>query len=334
MVARGDAGADPAGRGDRDPLRGPEGRAGHAGDAHADLDRHGRGPGRQGRADHRRPLQRRLRTASSSATSAPRRRRAGRSRWCATATASSIDVKKHTIELAVPRDELARRRAAWTAPPLKATRGTLAKYIRTVKSASRGLRHGRVSARRAARRAQRATASGGTSRDASRTNDGGRLVKTGAQYRASLNDGRATYFEGKRIDDIEGDPVLGHTVREVAATYDRFYSPDPDATSPLMRVASSAADLKARIPILASGRPGRERHVSIDHDADDGRREDGRLPEVRGAHRRLRRSRAAGRHPHRRVHHRREGRPLAAAEQAARSGRSTCAWSTATRTAS
>jgi 4-hydroxybutyryl-CoA dehydratase/vinylacetyl-CoA-Delta-isomerase len=77
-------------------------------------------------------------------------------------------------------------------------------------------------------------------------------MKTGAQYRASLNDGRATYFEGKRISDIEGDPVLGHTVSEVAATYDRFYSPDPNATSPLMRVASSAADLKARLPILAS----------------------------------------------------------------------------------
>ena len=49
-----------------------------------------------------------------------------------------IDVKKHTIELLVPREELAQRRAAWTAPPLKATRGTLAKYIRSVKSASEG----------------------------------------------------------------------------------------------------------------------------------------------------------------------------------------------------
>jgi 4-hydroxybutyryl-CoA dehydratase/vinylacetyl-CoA-Delta-isomerase len=75
-------------------------------------------------------------------------------------------------------------------------------------------------------------------------------MKTGAQYRASLNDGRATYFEGKRIDDIEGDPVLGHTVREVAATYDRFYAPGRDARSPLMSVARSAQDLRERIPIL------------------------------------------------------------------------------------
>src|SRR5262249_48305994 len=37
-----------------------------------------------------------------------------------------------------PADEWARRRAAGTAPPLKAARGTLAKYIRLVKSASDG----------------------------------------------------------------------------------------------------------------------------------------------------------------------------------------------------
>ena len=75
-------------------------------------------------------------------------------------------------------------------------------------------------------------------------------MKTGAWYRASLRDGRGTYFEGKRIDDVEGDPVLGPTVHEVAATYDRFHSPEPGATSPLMTIARSAEDLKARIPVL------------------------------------------------------------------------------------
>jgi dihydroxy-acid dehydratase len=49
-----------------------------------------------------------------------------------------IDAKARTLDLDVPADELARRRARWTAPPLKATRGTLAKYIRCVKSASEG----------------------------------------------------------------------------------------------------------------------------------------------------------------------------------------------------
>jgi 4-hydroxybutyryl-CoA dehydratase/vinylacetyl-CoA-Delta-isomerase len=75
-------------------------------------------------------------------------------------------------------------------------------------------------------------------------------MKTGAQYRESLRDGRATYFEGKRVDDLEGHPVLGPTVDEVAATYDRFYAAAPGATSPLMAVARSAEDLKARIPLL------------------------------------------------------------------------------------
>jgi dihydroxy-acid dehydratase len=49
-----------------------------------------------------------------------------------------IDAKKHLVELVVEDAELARRRAAWTPPPLKATRGTLFKYIKNVKSASEG----------------------------------------------------------------------------------------------------------------------------------------------------------------------------------------------------
>jgi dihydroxy-acid dehydratase len=49
-----------------------------------------------------------------------------------------IDAKAHRVELDVAPDELARRRAAWSAPPLKATRGTLARYIRNVKSATEG----------------------------------------------------------------------------------------------------------------------------------------------------------------------------------------------------
>ena len=50
----------------------------------------------------------------------------------------SIDAKKRSIELEVDAAELSRRRAVWTAPPLKATRGTLFKYIRNVRSASEG----------------------------------------------------------------------------------------------------------------------------------------------------------------------------------------------------
>ncbi|HXK23628.1 MAG TPA: dihydroxy-acid dehydratase [Myxococcota bacterium] len=49
-----------------------------------------------------------------------------------------IDAKKRVLELEVAPDELARRRAVWTAPPLKARRGTLAKYIKNVRTASEG----------------------------------------------------------------------------------------------------------------------------------------------------------------------------------------------------
>jgi dihydroxy-acid dehydratase len=50
----------------------------------------------------------------------------------------TIDAKKRALELEVAPAELARRRAAWSAPPLKATRGVLARYIRTVRPASEG----------------------------------------------------------------------------------------------------------------------------------------------------------------------------------------------------
>ncbi len=50
----------------------------------------------------------------------------------------TIDAKTRTLDVEVDEAELARRRAAWTAPPLRATRGTLYKYIKNVKSASEG----------------------------------------------------------------------------------------------------------------------------------------------------------------------------------------------------
>ncbi len=50
----------------------------------------------------------------------------------------TIDATARTLTLEVDDEELARRRDAWTAPPLKATRGTLHRYIKTVKSASEG----------------------------------------------------------------------------------------------------------------------------------------------------------------------------------------------------
>ncbi|MEZ4516865.1 MAG: dihydroxy-acid dehydratase [Chloroflexota bacterium] len=50
----------------------------------------------------------------------------------------TIDGVKRQIEVAVSDEEMATRRRQWTPPAYKATRGTLFKYIRNVKSASNG----------------------------------------------------------------------------------------------------------------------------------------------------------------------------------------------------
>jgi dihydroxy-acid dehydratase len=50
----------------------------------------------------------------------------------------TIDASRRLLELDVPDDELARRRAAWTPKPPRYTKGVLAKYARQVSSSSRG----------------------------------------------------------------------------------------------------------------------------------------------------------------------------------------------------
>jgi len=50
----------------------------------------------------------------------------------------TIDAEKNVLDVDVSAEEFAARRAAWTMPPYKATRGTLAKYIRAVQNAALG----------------------------------------------------------------------------------------------------------------------------------------------------------------------------------------------------
>ncbi len=50
----------------------------------------------------------------------------------------TIDATRNEISVELAEDELVARRKAWTMPPFKANRGTLAKYIRLVRSASDG----------------------------------------------------------------------------------------------------------------------------------------------------------------------------------------------------
>ena len=50
----------------------------------------------------------------------------------------TVDAQRRQINIDVSDEELTARRRHWVAPPLKATRGTLFKYIKNVKSASEG----------------------------------------------------------------------------------------------------------------------------------------------------------------------------------------------------
>jgi dihydroxy-acid dehydratase len=50
----------------------------------------------------------------------------------------TLDAERNSVTVELSESELAARRAAWQAPPYKATRGTLYKYIKNVKSASEG----------------------------------------------------------------------------------------------------------------------------------------------------------------------------------------------------
>ena len=139
-------GAGPAGRGGRRSQRGPGRSARNAGDALDHLgDRRPRAR-RVGRARHRRALQRRdpradgrprLARGGPWRSDRARSRRRRRSRSTSTHGRSTLDVDDA---------ELARRRSAWTPPEPRVSRGVLARYARTVSSASTG-RGGRMSGR-------------------------------------------------------------------------------------------------------------------------------------------------------------------------------------------
>jgi 4-hydroxybutyryl-CoA dehydratase/vinylacetyl-CoA-Delta-isomerase len=77
-------------------------------------------------------------------------------------------------------------------------------------------------------------------------------MMTGEEYRASLNDGRETYFEGELIDDVAADPILGITVNSAAEGYDRFYDPAPGAVGAFMKVPGSTAELREQVELHES----------------------------------------------------------------------------------
>ena len=75
-------------------------------------------------------------------------------------------------------------------------------------------------------------------------------MMTGQQYRASLLDGRRNYLDGERIEDPSKHPLFQHAVDWVASTYDRFYSPEPEAFHPMFMIPRTPDDLRARSEAL------------------------------------------------------------------------------------
>jgi 4-hydroxybutyryl-CoA dehydratase/vinylacetyl-CoA-Delta-isomerase len=75
-------------------------------------------------------------------------------------------------------------------------------------------------------------------------------MMTGNEYRRSLLDGRATYFEGARVEDLPAHPILGQCVERVAADYDRLYDPAPGAVSCVMQVPRSAEEIREHVKRL------------------------------------------------------------------------------------
>ncbi len=75
-------------------------------------------------------------------------------------------------------------------------------------------------------------------------------MKTGAEYRESLRDGRETFFEGIQVEDLESVPALAVAIDQVAEGYDKYYSSAPGATNPLMAAPRSSDEMRDRIPLL------------------------------------------------------------------------------------
>ena len=77
-------------------------------------------------------------------------------------------------------------------------------------------------------------------------------MMTGNEYRASLDDGRETFFEGKQVFDLPNHSILGITVDSAASGYDRFYDPTPGAIGAFMAVPGSAQELRDQVELHES----------------------------------------------------------------------------------
>lgn len=73
---------------------------------------------------------------------------------------------------------------------------------------------------------------------------------TGEQYKASLFDGRETFFEGKRVDDLPAHPLLGPPVQRVADDYDWLLDQAVDGHSPISGVPTTQDELRQKVELV------------------------------------------------------------------------------------
>jgi 4-hydroxybutyryl-CoA dehydratase/vinylacetyl-CoA-Delta-isomerase len=76
------------------------------------------------------------------------------------------------------------------------------------------------------------------------------MLMNGEQYRASLDDGRATFFDGERVKDLPGHPLIGPSVDAVARGYDWLLTQAVDGTSPVMSVPRSSEELREKNDVV------------------------------------------------------------------------------------
>ncbi|MFV0308162.1 MAG: 4-hydroxyphenylacetate 3-hydroxylase N-terminal domain-containing protein, partial [Desertimonas sp.] len=89
-------------------------------------------------------------------------------------------------------------------------------------------------------------------------------MMTGAEYKESLFDGRATYFEGKRVDDIPAHPFLGPPAEQVARDYDWLREQAVEGRSPLMGVPTTPDELRDKVDLVhAAGMMAHVTYTSI-----------------------------------------------------------------------
>jgi dihydroxy-acid dehydratase len=121
----------------RHPLRGPQGRPGHARDARRHRRDQGRRPGQGRPAAHRRPVLRRD-DGLCIGHVAPEATDGGPIAFVRDGDRIRLDLAARTLDLLVDDDELARRREGWAPLPPRYTTGVLGKYAKLVGSAAQG----------------------------------------------------------------------------------------------------------------------------------------------------------------------------------------------------